>query len=100
MVCDFCQSKISKIAVPDKWKDGARNVIGSSSGVKPGKTNKALSASKAGMKWVPDQSKCRLCKSKVQPKMNYCNDCAHKRGVCTMCGRKVVDVSKHNMSLT
>jgi hypothetical protein len=35
MVCDSCQSKVKKIIVPDKWKDGSRNSV-----VKAGKTNK------------------------------------------------------------
>lgn len=100
MVCDSCQSKLSKIIVPDKWKDGARNHVGTVDGVKVGKTNKALSAKKAGAKWQPDQFNCRLCKSKIQAKMHYCNDCAHSKGICAMCGKKIADTSKHRMSLT
>ena len=69
-------------------------------GVKAGKTNKALEHKKADAQWIPDQCKCRICKSKVQNKMNFCNDCAHKKGICAMCGKKAVDVSSHKMSLT
>lgn len=32
MVCDTCESKLSKLVVPDKWKAGARNVIGGKDG--------------------------------------------------------------------
>lgn len=114
MVCDSCQSKLSKICVPDKWKDGARNCIGSSSSsksssaggssgsggpIKAGKTNKVLSKMKANDQWIPKDTICRLCKSKIQAQMHYCNDCAHKKGICTMCGKKCADVSAHRMSL-
>lgn len=97
MVCDSCQSKLSSVCVPDKWKEGSKNSIGA---VKAGKTNKALANLKTKSKWIPSESTCRLCKSKVQQQMHYCNDCAHKKGICTMCGKKAVDVSSHRMSLT
>lgn len=32
MVCETCESKLSKLVVPDKWKAGARNVIGGKDG--------------------------------------------------------------------
>jgi hypothetical protein len=66
--------------------------------VKAGKTNKALAALKQSA-YIPSRSICRICKSKIQNGY-YCNDCAHKKGICTMCGKKAVDVSKHKMSLT
>jgi hypothetical protein len=97
MVCAACETKLNKIAVPDKWKDGARNVVGP---IKAGggKTNKVLSKLKS--QWIPNENCCRLCKTKVQEKYHYCNDCAHKKGICTMCGKRAVDVSAHKMSLT
>ena len=56
MVCESCQSKVSKICVPDKWKDGARNVVGSgSNSLKAGKTNKALAASSVSAQWIPNR---------------------------------------------
>ena len=103
MVCDSCLSKSAKVCVPDKWKDGARNVATSSGGVgaiKPGKTNKLLQAQKVSSQWLPQETKCRICKSKVQANMFYCNDCAHKKGICTMCGKKVVNTEQYRMSLT
>lgn len=96
MVCTSCESKLSKLAVPDKWKEGSKN---SSGAVKAGKTNKALSAAKVANQWIPKDSICRICKQKTQINMNFCNDCAHKKGICTMCGKKCVDVSAHRMSL-
>ena len=32
MVCKDCEKKLSKVIVPDKWKDGARNVTGGTDG--------------------------------------------------------------------
>lgn len=60
----------------------------------------ALQRRKASEVWLPSKRACRICKSKVMLQMNYCNDCAHKKGICTMCGRKSVDTSGHKMSLT
>ena len=80
MVCESCLKLIDPLCVPDKWKDGSRNNIGSSSSLKVGKTNKALGKFKASNDYLPDKSTCRLCKSKIQHRMNYCNDCAHKKG--------------------
>lgn len=95
MVCDSCQGKLSKVIVPDKWKAGARNVVGP---VKAGKTNRLLARAAAGSQWIPDESRCRLCRSKTTAGMHYCNDCAHKKGICSMCGKKTVDTSSYNMT--
>lgn len=100
MVCDACQSKLTQLIVPDKWKEGAKNVIGGGGSIKAGKTNKFLEKKKAGAEWLPQENICRICKSKVMLKHHYCNDCAHKKGICSMCGKKAVDVSAHKMSLT
>ncbi|RHZ10860.1 hypothetical protein DYB31_012323, partial [Aphanomyces astaci] len=32
MVCDKCEAKLSKVIVPDRWKDGARNTAGGKDG--------------------------------------------------------------------
>lgn len=97
MVCDSCQTKLSRVIVPDKWKDGARNA--GFGAVKAGKTNKALAAKKTAAQWIPSDNNCRLCRSKTMKDMHYCNDCAYKKGICTMCGKKVADVSGHKMTL-
>ena len=112
MVCESCEKRLkAKVCVPDKWKDGAQNTneqrIGSGGGSKEspatggkvGKTNKALERLKASETWVPEKTICRICKSKTQMSMNFCNDCAHKKGICAMCGKKVVDTSMHKMTV-
>jgi len=90
---------LKPVCVPDKWKDGTSTSSSSSSSLKVGKTNKALANIKALADLTPKNNICRICKSKVQPLMNYCNDCAHKKGICTMCGKRAVDITKHNMKL-
>eukprot|EP01038_Epipyxis_sp_PR26KG_P003964 gene3964-5684_t len=115
MVCESCELKQRTICVPDKWKEGSKNHVSSSKsssstansnfgGVKAGKTNKALASlsKKANFnaQWLPTNHTCKICKSKVLQNMNYCNDCAHKKGICSMCGKKTVDTASYNMSLT
>ena len=111
MVCESCQNKVSKLVVPDKWKDGSRSHIGSSSSaaggggsssvgsIKVAKTNRALVGKKVSAQWKPENTICKICKSKLLHGHYYCNNCAHKKGICTMCGKKCADVKSHNMSL-
>lgn len=42
MVCDKCEEKLSKLAVPDKWTDGARNTVGGKDGGRRVGGNKLL----------------------------------------------------------
>jgi cysteine-rich PDZ-binding protein len=98
MVCESCEARLSKVIVPDKWKDGAKNTV-TSGGTVAGKTNKALGKLKAHDAYIPKEQICRICKTKTQFGYNFCNNCAHKKGLCTMCGKKVIDTSKHVMSL-
>lgn len=54
MVCDTCEKKLSKLVVPDKWKDGARNVVGGKDGgvrvqsAGPSSINKVHKTKRAG----------------------------------------------------
>ena len=115
MVCESCETRLkAKVCVPDKWKDGAQNInevriggggktavsaIATGGKASVGKTNKALERLKTDEKWIPKKTICRICKSKTQVNMNFCNDCAHKKGICAMCGKKVVDTSMHKMTV-
>jgi len=98
MVCEKCQTKLSQLCVPDKWKDGASNTV-SGGGIRAGKSNKMLQKMKPNSLWIPQNNSCKICKSKVLANMNYCNDCAHVKGICSMCGKKSVNTSAHRMSL-
>jgi hypothetical protein len=42
MVCEKCEAKLSKLIVPDKWKDGARNTTGGKDGGRQIGSNKIL----------------------------------------------------------
>jgi len=102
MVCDKCEKKLGKIVTPDPWKSGARNTT-ESGGRKVGE-NKALSASKNRFSpyGQPSQfQKCRICKSSVHQKgSHYCQGCAYKKGICAMCGKKVLDTKGYRQSST
>ncbi|KAI8069408.1 PDZ-binding protein [Gongronella butleri] len=92
MVCKKCEKKLTSLAVPDKWKDGANNVKAGEAGRKINQ-NKLVSKSKQRLK--PYDSNCRICKSKViQQKAHYCQNCSHQKGICAMCGKKLDDKNK------
>ena len=77
MVCDSCEKKLTVAANPGP----SSKTGGSSSGgkIKAGKTNKILQ--KAKDSWIPNNTICRICKSKTQLNYNYCNNCAHQKGI-------------------
>ena len=42
----------------------------------------------------PLLSKCGICKSSnVQKGYAYCQSCSYKKGICAMCGKKILDTS-------
>ncbi|EFB28220.1 hypothetical protein PANDA_000210, partial [Ailuropoda melanoleuca] len=44
-------------------------------------------------------STCRICKSSVhQPGSHYCQGCAYKKGICAMCGKKVLDTKNYKQT--
>ncbi|CCA70738.1 hypothetical protein PIIN_04672 [Serendipita indica DSM 11827] len=106
MVCSKCEKKLSKLAAPDPFnvtssKAGQRKVaentlltmksrgVGSSAGG-PGK----------GKRFQPYASKkCKDCNSSVtQNSAIYCHGCAYKKGICSICGKAVLDTSAYTMS--
>lgn len=89
MVCAKCEKKLSKVAPPEKWKDGA--------GERKINENKALSTKK---RWAPYSSTCNTCKSKVAAEYSYCQSCAYIKGLCAMCGKKVMDTKGYKQSTT
>jgi len=96
MVCDSCQAKLKALACPDKWKEGGTSGSGK---IKAGKTNKLVSGGSAKPYADKPPVLCRICKQKTLGGYNFCNNCAHKKGICVSCGKKTVDVSAHRMSL-
>ena len=99
MVCEKCQKKLGKVITPDTWKAGARNTT--EGGGRKLNENKALTQSKN--RFNPYSSgkfkKCRVCKSLVhQPNAHFCQACAFKKGICAMCGKKMVDTTNYRQS--
>ncbi|KZV37156.1 hypothetical protein F511_15076 [Dorcoceras hygrometricum] len=75
MVCEKCEKKLSKVIVPDKWKEGARNTT-EGSGRKINE-NKLLSKKN---RWAPyGQTKCIICKQQVHQEGKYCHTCAYSK---------------------
>ncbi|RUP48776.1 microtubule-associated protein CRIPT-domain-containing protein [Jimgerdemannia flammicorona] len=91
MVCKKCEKKLTKVAVPDKWKDGARNTSVGSSSTSDRKLNENKLLSKSSKsRFSPYENKCKICKSRVhQEHAHYCQSCAYKQGICAMCGKQV-----------
>uniref|UniRef100_A0A0K8TPZ9 Cysteine-rich PDZ-binding protein n=1 Tax=Tabanus bromius TaxID=304241 RepID=A0A0K8TPZ9_TABBR len=98
MVCEKCENKLTKIVTPDPWKAGARNT--NQPGGRKINDNKALTNSKLrfnpiGKEFAP----CRICRQKVhQIGSYYCQSCAYKRGICAMCGKKLLDTKNYKQS--
>ena len=98
MVCEKCQKKLGKVVTPDPWKTGARNTT-EGGGRKVGE-NKALTSKK---RFAPYQSKCfekcRICRTSVhQVGSHYCQACAYKKGICAMCGKKILDTKNYRQT--
>uniref|UniRef100_A0A8C9GBU7 Cysteine-rich PDZ-binding protein n=1 Tax=Pavo cristatus TaxID=9049 RepID=A0A8C9GBU7_PAVCR len=93
------ERKLGMVITPDTWKDGARNTT--ESGGRKLNENKALTSKKA--RFDPyGKNKfaiCRICKSSVhQPGSHYCQGCAYKKGICSMCGKKVLDTKNYKQT--
>lgn len=42
---------------------------------------------------------CRICRTKVhQAGSNFCQGCAYKKGICAMCGKKILDTKSYCQS--
>ncbi len=98
MVCEKCTKKLGKVITPDTWKDGARNTT--ESGGRSINENKALSSKKTRYSpYAPSFKKCGICKSVVhQAGSHYCQQCAYKKGICAMCGVKILDVKGYRQT--
>lgn len=107
MVCEKCQKKLDTIATPEPWKDGSRS---SMPGQRKIGENKLLSKS-AKKRFEPYGgtkastagsygSTCRICKQQLHQTGHYCQPCASKKGICAMCGIKLLDTKGYKMSST
>lgn len=99
MVCEKCEKKLGRVITPDTWKDGARNTT--ESGGRKLNENKALTSKKARFDPYGKTgfATCRICKSSVhQSGSHYCQGCAYKKGICAMCGKKVLDTKNYKQT--
>merc|ERR1719433_1862153 len=100
MVCEKCEKKgkLGKVIVADPWKSGSRNQT-EGGGRKVGE-NKLLTSKKNRFNPYQDNfEKCRICKTKVhQIKAHYCQECAYKKGICAMCGIKILKTKNYKQS--
>lgn len=117
MVCEKCEKKLGITATPDPWKQGCRNAI--DTGLVRKQDNKHLqtigkiktlsgskvsskSALKTGTSSVMYSfGACRICKQKVhEPGRHYCQSCAYKKGICAMCGVRILNTKSYKQSAT
>ncbi|XP_069962948.1 cysteine-rich PDZ-binding protein [Bactrocera oleae] len=94
MVCDRCEAKLSKVATPDPWKNGA--------GKRKINENKFLSTARDRQNPIAKSlAPCRICRQKVhQIGSHYCQACAYKKAICAMCGKKLLDTKNYKQSST
>ncbi|TQE04116.1 hypothetical protein C1H46_010228, partial [Malus baccata] len=72
------EKKLSKVIVPDKWKEGASNTT--EGGGRKINENKLLSKKK---RWTPyGTTKCIICKQQVHQDGKYCHTCAYSKVEC------------------
>lgn len=116
MVCEKCESKLTKVATPSPWKSSSKTT---ESGGRKINENKALTANDRFNPILRKLAPCRLdfqinfkdiviffffsriCRQKVhQAGSHYCQTCAYKKAICAMCGKKMLDTKNYKQSST
>eukprot|EP00697_Spironema_sp_BW2_P014162 gnl/Spiro4/4552_TR2269_c0_g1_i1.p2 gnl/Spiro4/4552_TR2269_c0_g1~~gnl/Spiro4/4552_TR2269_c0_g1_i1.p2 ORF type:complete len:115 (-),score=18.68 gnl/Spiro4/4552_TR2269_c0_g1_i1:172-486(-) len=103
MPCEACQKKLTRIVTPDPWKAGSRNTneTGRSIGVNAliDRRRQRRPAGPLGVR----PCKCQECKQPLNPHADQhhilCQTCAYKSGLCSMCGKKILDISGYRQSV-
>jgi len=77
---------------------GSRNTV-AGGGKKLGE-NKLLAAKSSRYNpYTTKFSKCKVCKSTIhQTGSTYCQGCAYKLGICSMCGIKILETKNYRQS--
>ncbi|ORY88996.1 hypothetical protein BCR35DRAFT_300756 [Leucosporidium creatinivorum] len=124
MPCAKCEKKLaaggkSALACTDVWrptgpggdrnerKVGENKLLSAKSRYSPyapaastskgGALNKSASGGKAAA--AATFGKCETCKSTVaRAGAKYCQACAYKKGICSMCSKSILDTSQYKMS--
>jgi hypothetical protein len=93
MPCQDCEKKQSKgLITPDRWKVGAKNTITGSQGRK-------LNENKLLTKHNPvTDNKCITCKKQLNTRGKYCQQCSYKKGLCSLCGKKILDTQMYRQT--
>ena len=111
MVCDKCEKKMKRLAAPDPWLAGK-------GGKAPRKRIGPTGMSKKKRVFDTDKKMCKTCKTLLHSEGKYCPGyvgplmenswcshcviirCAYKKGVCPVCGKKVLDTKNYAMTMT
>ena len=98
MVCKKCEAKSSQTVIcPDVWKEGASNTTYGKANLKINR-NALLGKGTRASAAKPYQRKCKICKQQCNTEGSYyCQACAYSKGICAMCGVKVVDTKMYRM---
>ncbi|UPQ99864.1 OCRE domain-containing protein [Chloropicon primus] len=101
MVCKNCEEKLGRVAAPDTWKAGARNTM-ESGGRKVGENkllSRKLAAGGMGATGGGPRRRCVDCGQAChQDQATLCHVCAYSKGVCAICGVKILDTTFYRMT--
>ncbi|KAF6761680.1 PDZ-binding protein [Ephemerocybe angulata] len=97
MVCKKCEKKLSKVAAPDPFASSSSSIR---DGTRKVGENKLLSRPGGSRnRYQPYQNKCKDCKQPcTQNQAKYCHGCAYRKGLCSICGKAILDTSSYVMS--
>jgi len=100
MPCDDCEKNTKlrgSMICPDPWASGANK--DATSGGRKKSENKLLTtkarytpyAGGGGGGAMGLDQKCMICKKQLAAGGKYCGECAHRKGVCYICGKQILD---------
>ncbi|KAJ2934781.1 hypothetical protein H1R20_g2300, partial [Candolleomyces eurysporus] len=99
MVCKKCENKLSKVAAPDPFTSTSTSIKEGSRKVGENKLLSRPGGSKQKNRFQPYQNKCKDCKQPcTQNRAKYCHGCAYRKGLCSICGKQILDTSSYVMS--
>jgi hypothetical protein len=82
MVCENCEKKLFSLATIN---DNNKRIYG----------HLKLESHKKYLNSNIVMSQCPLCGGRAEGKNKYCLTCAHKKGICEMCGKKLTRTSMY-----
>ena len=88
-----------QIVTPEPWKAGNSS---KTAGGRAVNENKLLSSKKARFNPLSTEfPKCKICRSRVHVvKAHYCQECAYKKAICAICGKKLMNTKNYKQSST